>query len=80
MRTALRAAIAAALGLAVAMPATASAAGSGLNAYEVKTNAAVLRELARQGFDMSEARQGNRVEIAATKARSPSCASSGSSP
>jgi len=69
LRTALRAAIAAALGLAVAMPATASAAGSGLNAYEVKTNAAVLRELARQGFDMSEARQGNRVEIAATKAQ-----------
>ena len=67
MRTALRAAVAASLGMAIAaVPASASAAGSGLNAYRVKADAGALQELARQGYDVSEGRAGRTVEIAAT--------------
>ena len=67
LRTATRAAIAALLGVAVVVPATASAAGTGLDAYEVKTDKADLGRLAEEGFDVTEGRQGNTLEIIATR-------------
>ncbi len=49
------------------MPATASAAGTGLDAYEVKTDKADLGRLAEEGFDVTEGRKGNTLEIIATR-------------
>jgi hypothetical protein len=54
-----------AIGLAGAA-APAHAADSGLDAYEVKADAATLAQLARQGYDVTEARSHGRIEIVAT--------------
>ena len=64
---ALRAATAAICLVALAVPASASAAGSGLEAYRVKADARSLQELARQGFDVTEGRAGGTIEIVATR-------------
>jgi len=68
LRSTIRAALAALLGLALLAPATASAASSSsrLEAYSVRATADNLDTLARGGFDMTEARVGGTVEIAAT--------------
>ena len=47
--------------------APAAASARGLDAYDVKfENGEQLEQLARQGFDMTEARRGNTVEVVAT--------------
>ena len=51
------------LGIAAA---PAAAAGTGLEAYDVPVDAQKLEQLAQQGFDMTEGRRGNKVEIVAT--------------
>jgi hypothetical protein len=67
LRRTARAATAALLGVAaLAMPASANAAGSGLDAYKVKTDAAGIARLSEAGFDMTEARHGSTVEIIGT--------------
>ena len=51
--------------LVAAVPAS---AGTGLNAYKAKTSsAAELRELKRQGFDITEGQRRGGIEIVATK-------------
>src|SRR3954452_8550035 len=50
--------------LAVAAPA--QSAEQRLNAYEVRADEAGVQQLARHGFDMTEARHGGTVEIIAT--------------
>lgn len=60
-----RAALTALALFACALPARASARG--LDAYDVTfENGTQLEQLARQGFDMTEARRGNKVEVVAT--------------
>jgi hypothetical protein len=49
------------------MASPAFAADSGLEAYEVRTNAKGFEQLAQAGFDMTEARSGSTVEIIATR-------------
>ncbi|MGI8779531.1 MAG: M14 family zinc carboxypeptidase [Solirubrobacteraceae bacterium] len=63
-RRATGAALAAFAAFAVAAPA--QAAGSKLEAYELRTNAETISTLAQEGFDMTEARSGGQVEIIAT--------------
>ena len=67
MSSLLRATTVALVGMAVAVPASASAAGSGLEAYKVETNAAGIQRLGEQGYDMNEGRSGTTVEIVATE-------------
>jgi hypothetical protein len=65
-----RAAVAALLGAALVAPASASAAGTGLHAYEIrKLDGKDVRALAGKGFDMTEARTGRSVEVVATAAQ-----------
>ena len=65
MRFLSRAALVALALLACALPAQASARG--LDAYDVTfENGKQLEQLARQGFDMTEGRRGNKVEVVAT--------------
>jgi hypothetical protein len=52
--------------MAIVVPASASAAEGGLNAYRVKADAGTLQALAREGYDVAEGRAGGIVEIAAT--------------
>ena len=47
-------------------PAAASAGNTGLEAYKIKLKAGQLQELAKAGYDVTEARSGNSIEIAAT--------------
>jgi hypothetical protein len=50
-----------------ALPGTASAAGSGLEAYRVTTDGQGFRLLQREGFDVTEARRGtDTIEVVAT--------------
>jgi len=46
--------------------AEALAAGTGLDAYDVKATPKVLKSLGQRGFDVTEARHGNHIEIVAT--------------
>ena len=48
---------------------SARAADTGLDAYDVPATAANLEELRREGFDVGEARTGDRQEIVATSAQ-----------
>jgi hypothetical protein len=67
-----RAALTATLGLA-ALAGTAQAAPSGLNAYDVRAGDGNARRLlAQKGFDLSEGRSGDRIEIVATPAQASS--------
>jgi murein tripeptide amidase MpaA len=59
-------AAAAAVGLLAFAPAAAPAKNAGLEAYEITVKAGQLQELAKAGYDVTEARDGNTVEVAAT--------------
>ena len=52
--------------LALAIPAAASAAGTGLNAYETRATAPALQALQANGFDIAEGRDGRMLEVVAT--------------
>ena len=52
--------------LALAIPAAAGAAGTGLNAYETRATAPALQALAANGFDIAEGRDGRMLEVVAT--------------
>jgi hypothetical protein len=71
-RVVLTAALAATL-----VPAHASAAGTGLNAYQVKTTGKSLQTLALNGFDVTEGRHGDTIEIIGTASQARSLAKSG---
>jgi hypothetical protein len=60
-----------AVGLLALVPATAAARNAGLEAYQVKLKAGQLQELVRAGYDVTEARSGDAIEIAATAERAP---------
>jgi hypothetical protein len=47
-------------------PAAASAANTGLEAYKIQLKTGQLQELAKAGFDVTEARQGDSIEVVAT--------------
>jgi hypothetical protein len=47
-------------------PAAASAGNTGLEAYKIKLKAGQLQELAKAGSDVTEARVGDSIEVAAT--------------
>jgi murein tripeptide amidase MpaA len=54
------------VGLFALAPASASAANTGLEAYQIKLKAGQLQELAKAGYDVTEARVGDSIEVAAT--------------
>jgi hypothetical protein len=68
--------VAAAAVSAVAAPG-AIAAPSGLEAYEVNASAKALRALALEGFDVTEARSGSKIEIVTTSAKAAKLRASG---
>jgi hypothetical protein len=72
-----RAALCALALLACVLPAQALAAGTGLDAYDVKASPKVLRTLGQKGFDVTEARHGNHIEIVATRSQARSLAGAG---
>jgi hypothetical protein len=47
-------------------PASASAANTGLEAYQIKLKDGQLQALAKAGFDVTEARKGDSIEVVAT--------------
>lgn len=66
MTTAKRVAmVLAALGV-LAVPTSAAAADAGLEAYQVKLKPGQLQQLAQAGYDVTEARSGNTIEIVAS--------------
>jgi hypothetical protein len=71
-----RVVLAGALAACVA-PAQASAAGTGLNAYQVKVTGKSLQTLAQNGFDVTEGRHGDTIEIISTASQARSLAKSG---
>jgi hypothetical protein len=72
-----RAALIALALIAGALPAQAIAKGTGLDAYDVTATAKNLRTLGLQGFDVTEARHGNHIEIIATRSQARSLAGKG---
>jgi hypothetical protein len=50
-------------------PAAASAGNTGLEAYKINLKAGQLQELAKAGYDVTEARDGDSIEVAATAAQ-----------
>jgi hypothetical protein len=68
--------LAVALAAAVA-PTQASAAGTGLNAYKVKITGKSLQALAQNGFDVTEGRHGNTIEIIGTAGQARGLAKDG---
>ena len=72
-----RAALLALALLACVVPAQAMAAGTGLDAYDVKATAKNLRTLGLKGFDVTEARHGDRIEIVATRGQARGLARDG---
>jgi hypothetical protein len=67
-----RAALIALALFACVLPAQSIAAGTGLDAYDVKTTPKVLKTLGQWGFDVTEARHGNHIEIVATRGQARS--------
>jgi hypothetical protein len=59
-------AAAAAVGLLAFVPAAAPAKNVGLEAYKITLKAGQLQELAKAGYDVTEARDGDTIEVAAT--------------
>jgi hypothetical protein len=53
-------------GLLALAPASAPAKNTGLEAYKIKLKAGQLQELAKQGYDVTEAREGSTIEVVAT--------------
>ena len=62
---------------ACVLPAQALAAGTGLDAYDVKASPKVLKSLGQRGFDVTEARHGNHIEIVATRGQAAALARDG---
>ena len=67
MRFISRAALIASALLVCALPTQALAKPSGLDAYEVTITSKSLKALAAGGFDVTEGRRGNKIEIIATR-------------
>jgi hypothetical protein len=57
--------------------APAEARDSGLEAYKIKLKAGQLQELAKAGYDVTEAREGDTIEVAATAAQASKLNDSG---
>jgi hypothetical protein len=72
-----RAALIALALLACVLPAQSIAAGTGLDAYDVKTTPKILKTLGQRGFDVTEARHGNHIEIIATRGQARALARDG---
>ena len=77
MKVLSRAALIAFALFACALPAQALAAGTGLDAYDVKASPKVLKSLGQRGFDVTEARHGNHIEIVATRGQAAALARDG---
>jgi hypothetical protein len=60
-----------------AFAAPAEARDSGLEAYKIKLKAGQLQELAKAGYDVTEAREGDTIEVAATAAQASKLKDSG---
>jgi hypothetical protein len=70
-------AAAAAVGLLAFVPAAAPAKNVGLEAYEITLKAGQLQELAKAGYDVTEARDGDTIEVAATAGQAAKLQSKG---